>query len=225
MLKRFLFALALSATALLCAHDARSQAVYTASRAGDLQVGVDGVLVNSDYETKDFRGAGFYSTFDFKPHFGAEIDFRQANSSQGTGEYERTYEVGARYLRHYGRFTPYIKAMYGRGVFNFSYTIISPTTGAVSYGLAANLAYNEFVGGVGVDIAVARFLNVRADFEYQDWLSFPPNGLTSAGLLRSAWPITSQAVCSAAGTTRADFAHRQQSRIPADDGSACLCFC
>ena len=58
--------------------------------------------------------------------------------------------------------------MYGRGVFNFTQN--GTTT--------ANLAYNMFVGGVGLDYKIIPSLNARADFEYQDWLSFPPNGLT-----------------------------------------------
>jgi hypothetical protein len=34
-----------------------------------------------------------------------------------------------------------------------------------------------FAGGAGIDVRVLPYLNVRADFEYQDWLSFPPLGL------------------------------------------------
>ena len=54
--------------------------------------------------------------------------------------------------------------MYGRGVFNFPNNV-------------ANLAYNMFSFGGGTDVRVLRFLNVRADYEYQDWLGFPPSGL------------------------------------------------
>jgi hypothetical protein len=55
--------------------------------------------------------------------------------------------------------------MYGRGVFNFQNNV-------------ANLAYNMFAGGAGTDIRINRFLNARADFEYQDWFGFPPHGLS-----------------------------------------------
>jgi hypothetical protein len=55
--------------------------------------------------------------------------------------------------------------MYGRGVFNFPYDV-------------ANLAYNLFAGGVGADVRVLPYLNLRLDYEYQRWLSFPPTGLT-----------------------------------------------
>jgi opacity protein-like surface antigen len=45
-------------------------------------------------------------------------------------------------------------------------------------GPIANLAYNIFAIGAGVDYHVLPGLNVRAEYEYQQWLSFPPNGLT-----------------------------------------------
>jgi hypothetical protein len=150
------------------------QANPTASRAGDLQVGLGYTSADSDYLTSRatnnpsfldnrIKGIAFYSTFDFRPHWGAEIDFHQLNDPQ-TNLYQRSYEAGGRYVvGHYGRFTPYAKALYGRGVFNF-----------VDYNnnVAANLAYNMFVGGTGFDVVATRRINVRADFEYQHWLSF-----------------------------------------------------
>jgi hypothetical protein len=145
----------------------QGQATPTASKKFDLQVGGGLTLVNSDYGPKYFKGAAVYATLDFSPHFGAEIDFRQANDPL-TAQYERTYEIGGRYHRTYGPFIPYLKAMYGRGVFNF-------VNGSV---VVANLAYNEFALGGGADIAVLPWLNVRGDYEYQSWHSFPPNGLT-----------------------------------------------
>ena len=37
-------------------------------------------------------------------------------SGYAEGIYERTYEIGPRYVLHYGRFAPYGKVMYGRRV-------------------------------------------------------------------------------------------------------------
>ena len=146
-----------------------AQSRYTATRAGDLQVGVDFVLASSDYQNPKLKGVGFYTTFDFRNHFGGEFTIHQANSGLNNHLYERTYEIGPRYFRTYGRFSPFVKAMYGRGVFNFPYT---------GGGEVANLAYNLFAAGGGVDVSIKPYLNVRADYEYQRWLSFPPNGLT-----------------------------------------------
>ena len=162
MVKRILLALVVVA---LAAPFLSGQAVSTASRRADLQIGVGYVGVNSDYDPNKLKGFGLYTTLDLTNHFGGEFVFHQANTSQNDQLYERTYEIGPRYHRDYGRFSPYIKAMYGRGVFNFPYNV-------------ANLAYNMFTGGVGVDIHIKPYLNVRADYEYQKWLSFPPNGLS-----------------------------------------------
>ena len=52
--------------------------------------------------------------------------------------------------------------MYGRGVFNYQFDV-------------ANLAYNMADAGVGVDVNVTRRINVRADYEYQQWFGFRGN--------------------------------------------------
>jgi hypothetical protein len=142
-----------------------AQARHTADRVLDLQVGGGVVLGKSDYDTNLFRGGAFYTTLDFRPHVGAELGFHQANSSVGDQVYERTYEVGARYFRTYGRLVPYAKFMIGRGVFNYPRSIYNP-------------AYNLIAPGAGLDVHVNRFLNVRADYEYQRWFGFDPHGLT-----------------------------------------------
>ena len=162
MLKRLLTAsclFALAIPALL------AQSLPTAKRAADLQVGLGFVIDNSDYDPTNLKGFAFYTTLDLTNHYGGEFVLHQANSGTGDQLYERTYEVGPRYHRDYGRFAPYVKAMYGRGVFNYPNSV-------------ANLAYNMFAFGAGVDFKVKPYLNVRADYEYQDWLSFPPDGLS-----------------------------------------------
>lgn len=141
------------------------QAGPTATRRADLQIGVGFVGDNSDYDPQLLKGIGFYTTLDLTDHLGGEFSIHQANSSVGDNLYERTYELGPRYYRTYGRYAPYAKAMYGRGVFNFPSNV-------------ANLAYNIFSFGAGVDVKLLDYLNVRLDYEYQNWMSFPPQGLT-----------------------------------------------
>jgi hypothetical protein len=112
------------------------QATATASRIGDLQIGAMFNLADTDYRPNKFKGYGFYSTYDFRYHVGIEGEFHQINDPDAAeGIYERTYEIGPRYVLHYGRFAPYAKIMYGRGVFNRYSEIlksgplqISPTT-------------------------------------------------------------------------------------------------
>jgi hypothetical protein len=150
------------------------QATATASRIGDLQIGAMFNLADTDYRPNKFKGYGFYSTYDFRYHVGIEGEFHQINDPDAAeGIYERTYEIGPRYVLHYGRFAPYAKIMYGRGVFNYP-----PVFGDPKIGPIANLAYNIFAIGGGGDYHVRPWLNVRAEYEYQKWLSFPPNGLT-----------------------------------------------
>ncbi len=162
MFKRILLALFLVVGGV---RFASGQAVSTASRSADLQVGGGYSSINSDYDPNRLNGFALYTTLDLTNHYGGEFVFHQAKTTSNDQLYERTYEIGPRYHRDYGRFAPYIKAMYGRGVFNFPYNV-------------ANLAYNLFAVGIGVDVHVTPYLNVRADYEYQRWLSFPPSGLT-----------------------------------------------
>jgi opacity protein-like surface antigen len=162
LLNRLLIAFCLFALSI----PALAQSLPTAKRAADLQVGGGFVIANSDYtyDPINLKGFAFYTTLDLTNHYGAELAFHQADSGTGDQLYQRTYEMGPRYHRDYGRFAPYVKGMYGRGVFNY------PNG-------AANLAYNMFALGAGVDIKLKPYLNLRADYEYQDWFGLPPQGL------------------------------------------------
>ena len=152
-----------SAAPFLCA-----QARPTASRSADFQIGGGFTIAHSDYLPNYFNGGTVYFDFDFTRHLGVEGEFHFVRDRQRSGIYEKTYEIGGRYHLTYGRFMPYAKAMYGRGVFNFA--------AYPGYG-HPNLAYNLFAGGGGLDYRVLPHLNARADFEYQRWLGFPYNGL------------------------------------------------
>jgi opacity protein-like surface antigen len=160
-LKKLVFAL-VSMFTLTCT--AFAQGNSTISRAGDLQLGGGYTSANSDYVSSRINGFALYGDFDFFHNLGVEVDFHQVSDSPSK-VYERTYEVGVRYVRHYGRLGPYAKIMVGRGVFNYPQN-------------EANLAYNMYAIGGGLDYAVLPKVNVRADYEYQSWSSFKPNGLT-----------------------------------------------
>jgi opacity protein-like surface antigen len=185
-LKKALLILALVA-ANACAAFAQSDS--TISRAGDLQLGGGFSSIKPDYGTKTLSGFNIYATFDFKSWLGIEADFHHASEHDSSLLYERTYEIGPRFFRRYGRFTPYAKALIGRGVFNYPPRCLDKTTFQVTSctspnvdpdttGSAANLAYNMFALGGGVDVRIAPRINARADYEYQDWSSFTPNGLS-----------------------------------------------
>ena len=143
-----------------------AQSEPTASRLGDLKIGGGFSTANSDYGGR-YNGGAAYLNFDFLPHLGVEGEFHFVKDS--TDLYEKTYEVGGRYFRTYGKFVPYGKLMYGRGVFNFP---------PLPDGFRANLAYNLVAGGIGVDYKVKRYLYVRADGEYQHWFGFQNSSLS-----------------------------------------------
>jgi len=141
---------------------APAQSSPTASRPGDLQFGGGFTLGNSDYNFNNvsLNGGAFYITFDKRSHWGYEADFRQVKPSSDPTVYERTYEVGPRFYLSKGRFAPYAKILYGRGVYNFS-------------GNVANIGYNLYTYGGGLDFYLTSGLNLRADYEYQNWVGFP----------------------------------------------------
>ena len=131
----------------------------TATKRADLQIGGGYAFASPDYSNQRFSGVTGYAVLDVSPHFGVEFDIHQANTHGDDHIYERTYELGARYVRHYWRLNPYVRASYGRGVFNF------PND-------SANLAYNLFAGSIGVDVRVKPHINVRGEFEAQHWFKF-----------------------------------------------------
>ncbi|HUD22950.1 MAG TPA: outer membrane beta-barrel protein [Acidobacteriaceae bacterium] len=141
---------------------ATAQSSPTASRAGDLQFGGGFVFGNSDYNFNrvSLNGGAFYITFDKRSHWGYEGDFRQVKPASDATVYERTYEIGPRFYLTKGRFVPYAKVLYGRGVYNFS-------------GNVANIAYNIYTFGGGADFLLTQGLNLRGDYEYQNWQGFP----------------------------------------------------
>jgi hypothetical protein len=141
------------------------QATPTASRTGDAQIGIGYSAARPDYIPQTYQGFAAYADFDFRPHFGVEAEFHQVNHTGGYQSYQRTYEIGGRYLRTYGPLVPYVKAMLGRGEFDYPYN-------------ETNLAYTMYAGGVGADFKLGQYLRVRGEFEFQKWTGFPNGGLT-----------------------------------------------
>lgn len=148
-----------------------AQATPTASRKSTLQVGAGFSNANTDYLPKRVNGITIFADYDFFHHLGLEGEFRYVKNGE-TNIYEKTYEVGPRYLRNYGRFSPYGKALYGRGVFNYTYR--GERT--------ANLAYNLVAFGGGLDYRMLSHVNLRGEYEYQHWFGFPVHGLTPSAI-------------------------------------------
>jgi hypothetical protein len=151
---------------LLCgASLLHAQATSTASRAGDLQIGVGFSTAKPDYGPQSFQGVTAYVDFTRHSYLGLEAEFHQVSTTNSDKSFQRTYEVGGRYFRTYGRFMPYLKAMIGRGDFNYPFG-------------QTDLAYNLYAGAIGVDYQLGPHLRLRADYELQSWYGFPNEALT-----------------------------------------------
>ena len=142
-----------------------SQAIPTASRTADVQIGVGYSIARPDYVQQTFPGVAAYADFDFRPHIGIEGEFHQVYSTNGDQSYERTYDIGGRYFRTYGPLVPYVKAMVGRGDFMYPFG-------------RTELGYNMFAAGAGADFKLGNHLRVRGEYEFQKWTSFPNGGFT-----------------------------------------------
>ncbi|SNT34925.1 hypothetical protein SAMN05421770_10838 [Granulicella rosea] len=158
--------------------NAFAQAIHTADRAADLQIGVSGSGALPDYLPEKWRGYGAYLDFDVKHHLGLEVNMHHLTGPDPI-LYEQTYNFGVRYTRPMGpqhHLVPYAKAMYGRGIFNFAGT--DATTGKSVQ--IANLGFNTFTVGAGLDLRTSvPGLNIRVlDYEWERWPGFPPCGLS-----------------------------------------------
>lgn len=146
-----------------------AQASATASRAIDLKIGGGFTTAASDYGARMNGGMGYFD-LDVTAHLGVEGEFHFVTDGATDDVYEKTYELGGRYFRTYGKLVPYAKALYGRGVFNYPAYVVD--------GPHPNLAYNLLAGGIGADYKVLPYLYVRGDLEFQRWFDFPSSGLT-----------------------------------------------
>lgn len=143
-----------------------------ATRALDVQAGANFTWAVPDYTPQHALGYGLFGTFDFTPHWGAEVDFNSISIQQHTGAKEWTFEYGARYHRTYGRYNPYVKIAAGRGTFD---SIASFYQGDKSLG------YNLLAFGGGADIQISNRISVRAGAEYQDWFTGSLKGALGVG--------------------------------------------
>jgi hypothetical protein len=153
-----------------CSSFALGQAIPGATRVLDVQVGGTFTYAFPDYTPQNALGYGIFGTFDFTPHWGAELDFHSVSIQQHSPAKETSFEYGARYHRTYGRYNPFIRGGAGRGTFD----------SAPDFSQAgADPAYNMLSFGGGADIEITPRFSVRAGGIYQRWftggVTGPPN--------------------------------------------------
>lgn len=154
----------------------RAQATYTASRAGDLQVGGNVVFATSHYLPVDTQGdpaplsdlsrqvhlvgGGVYTSFDLRHHIGAELDLMHLGATDDTSK-QTSLEVAGRYILFRSfQVVPYLRAGFGHGWYGYPQNL-------------ATVGYNLYGLGGGLDYHLTHSFNVRAAYEYQSWLEVP----------------------------------------------------
>jgi len=160
LIARLAIALLLGGASIL-----HAQATSTASRAGDLQLGLGYSSAKPGYGQQSFQGITAFVDFSRHSQLGFEAEYHQLSSTNNNQSFQRTYEVGGRYFCTYGPLIPYIKAMIGRGDFNYPFG-------------QTDLAYTLYAGAAGLDFVVSPSLRLRMDYEVQSWSNFPNESLT-----------------------------------------------
>jgi hypothetical protein len=175
MMKRCSLALAVAALALAPALG-HAQDIPAASRPGLLQAGIALSSISPDLTNNRITGITGFVTFDFSERLGVEADIHLGSISTPNDIAVNSYLIGPRYVRRYGRYEPYAKVLFGIGstVAQEQYIINEGTPGVPG-------TYGVLAAAGGLDIRLPYNLSVRAiDFEYQDWYSWKPHGLSPA---------------------------------------------
>jgi hypothetical protein len=143
-----------------------AQASPSASRHAEAQVGIGYVIAYPDYGNNYLNGIAVYADLDFRNHLGTEFEYHHIGGGDNlAGETESSYELGVRYSRHYGKFQPYGKFMVGGGVFDHHLA-------------GKDGQYKLYAFGGGTDFRILRSVNLRMEFEQQEWFRFQPHGLS-----------------------------------------------
>jgi hypothetical protein len=149
---------------------AYGQALPTADRNLQVQIGGAVSLGNPDYDDKDIKGVSLFVDLDYGAHWGIEGDIHDITISTPQDIGQSSALLNIRYKLNYGKIHPHIRAGAGLAYFDFDKGFY-PANSSTSYGV--------YDIGAGVDYSATRKLHIRVlDFEYQDWKNFPPNGLT-----------------------------------------------
>jgi len=149
-----------------------AQAVPTASRVGSIALGVGGTIINPDFGQSKIEAITFFGDVNFLHSVGVEgVIHYSVNTPSDVSE--NSYIIGPRYIWRHKRVEGYAKALVGVGHFGLQQgSFANPNTAT----------YFEYALGGGIDIRVARHINIRAiDFEAQKWPGFHPNTLSPYG--------------------------------------------
>ncbi len=151
---------------------AHAQATPTATRISSIAFGVGGTIINPDFAQSHIGAITFWGDYNLPYNLGIEgVIHYSVNTPSDVSE--NSYIAGPRYILRHKRFEGYAKALFGVGHFGLQQgSFANPNTAT----------YFEYALGGGLDIHVARHINIRAiDFEVQKWPGFHPNSLSPYG--------------------------------------------
>ena len=149
-----------------------AQATPTASRISSIALGVGGTLINPDFAQSHIGAITFFGDYNLPYNLGIEgVIHYSVNTPSDVSE--NSYIIGPRYILRHKRVEGYAKVLLGVGHFGLQQgSFANPNTAT----------YFEYALGGGLDIHVARHINIRAiDLEIQKWPGFHPNSLSPWG--------------------------------------------
>jgi hypothetical protein len=148
---------------------AYGQALPTADRTFQFQLGLAVSLGSPDYGDQNIEGVSLFGDLDYGAHWGldGEIHDLTINTPQDIGESSALLNI--RYKLNYGKVHPHVRVGAGIAYLDFDKGFY-PANSSERHGI--------YDIGMGLDYYATRKMHIRViDFEYQDWKNYPPNGL------------------------------------------------
>jgi hypothetical protein len=149
-----------------------AQALPSATVDGGIsyQVGLGASIGSPDYGDSTIKGITVFANADLHMGLGLDVEYHDLNIITPLDVGESSIMAGVRYGKDERHFYPYLKALAGVGTLSFQQGYYA-TNSSSSYGAYA------FGGGLEYHPR-GRWMVKIVDLEYQEWHSFPPNGLT-----------------------------------------------
>jgi hypothetical protein len=174
-------ALAILGLAVFFGTMAKAQDIRAAIGPGTyIDVGATVSRYNTDYGQSNMIGGTVYVDANLYNRIGIEAEGRRLRLNSDDGLQQSTYMVGPRFSRDFHSLRPYVKALIGRGTFEFPF----------GYARGSYLA-TGFGGGLDWRVAHTPVVVRVIDYEYQIWPDFTfgqlhPYGI-SAGVSLQVW--------------------------------------
>lgn len=136
----------------------------------------------TDFATHPMYGITAFGDATLHDRYGLEVEGRTIQFDKFANQYgslrEDTIAGGGRYVFLHGKYKPYVKALAGIGSIDF------PDLSDPTYHHDTFTIYE--IGG-GLDYKLRTHICLRAEYDYQRWPAWFPNGLTPSGATIGAY--------------------------------------